>query len=104
MYGAQLLIILKLICIKSFHLHREIQRLYNVKQNPEVQNGKKTEQEAFIEYINSFEPDFINREENVKDGQVCTNFKFLAVLNVTIEFRQTPKGNKNVVIIQYDLM
>ena len=39
-------------------------------QNPNVQNGKMTEAEAFAEYISSFEPEFLNREQNERDSRV----------------------------------
>ena len=38
--------------------------------NPNVQNGKMTEAEAFAEYIASFEPDFMDRQKNEKDSRV----------------------------------
>ena len=52
--------------------YREIKRLYRVDQNPDVRSGKVSEQEAFANFIASFEPDFLNREANVKDSKVRT--------------------------------
>ena len=61
------------------HHYREIKRLYRVDQNPEVQNGKKTEAEAFADYISSFEPDFLNRQENEKDSRVRINETYSSI-------------------------
>ena len=61
------------------HYYREIKRLYRVDQNPEVKNGKKTEAEAFADYISSFEPDFLNRQENEKDSRVRITETYLFV-------------------------